>query len=484
MIGAAMLVTPLLAGGGPETVLVQADPVVLLGNYGAGQPASCGDPGSSPLCSETALVVHYPDGVGPAGQGWAVDPRPVIIALRGGNSQADVPENFDTWFETHGFLDNGFVGIDTNYPIVDDLALAESGTPKPLAPKPSAPKLATPARPQTAATLTADLSGGVVSVAEDYNAAVDGVARLIQYVRAHAVWLNVDPDRVFVFGRSFGGFMGYAVALREDRRDPLSLDPVERESSRPDCVIVFSAATAIECFGPETTFDSYVDAFLPVSTAPGATLAQQQADSPRWWMENPQVYGRTHTPPLFLGYNLEYTIGFCGTMVDPHDGLFGLMMWDSLNALVGQQKDPALGVDSLLLDSGDFFGFNLAMVEVLKWCLARLAPNPVAVFLIPEDGLVVAAGQATNLTAVGASGPFTSFYLGTEEGSIPFASCPLIAGSIGDPVLLDVVPVQPDGTATYALDIPSGVPPGSRFLVQTLDLSQCEISNLVELYTF
>ena len=459
----------------PAPVVFQADPLVLLDNYGAGEPADCNDPSGGLLCSETAIKIHYPDGMGPPALGHPVDPRPVIIGLRGGNSQKPVPDNFDTWFDDHGFLDAGYVGIDANFPIIDGVGVVGSDS--------------TPGGSGGARGVTS--GGGVTGavdpvlgpVSEDYTTAADAVARLIQYVRAHAAWLNVDPGRVIVFGRSFGGVMAYAVGLRQDDADPASADPVERESSRPDQLVAFSAPTAIDCFASTTKFSSYMKAYFPVATAPGATLAQKQAVSPRWWLENPQVYGRTTTPPMFLGYNLQFTDGPCGQMVDPHDGRFGLIMWSSLDALVEQQNDPEPGVTSLLLDSGDFYGFAGAMAEVLEWIpasAARAVPN---VYLIPKDGIVVPAGQPTQFKTVGSTGQWMLYFLGFQEGEVPIPGCSLFKGRIADYTLLGAGIVQPDGTTTFDLNIPTAAV-GIQFLMQGLNLQRCEITNLVELYTY
>ena len=62
--------------------------------------------------------------------------------------------------------------------------------------------------------------------------------RSIRMVRAHAKEWGVDPKRVGIMGFSAGGEQAAWVALRFDTGDPNAADPVERESSRPDFVVL------------------------------------------------------------------------------------------------------------------------------------------------------------------------------------------------------------------------------------------------------
>jgi len=74
-------------------------------------------------------------------------------------------------------------------------------------------------------------------------APADDVARAIQFIRAYASRLGIDPRRIAVKGRSSGGHVSLMVGFGPDRRKPESEDPVERQSSRPTCIIAGSAPT-------------------------------------------------------------------------------------------------------------------------------------------------------------------------------------------------------------------------------------------------
>lgn len=64
--------------------------------------------------------------------------------------------------------------------------------------------------------------------------------RAVRWVRAHARELGVNPERIGVAGISAGANLALHLASRWTAGEPESSDPVERVSSRPDFVAVFS----------------------------------------------------------------------------------------------------------------------------------------------------------------------------------------------------------------------------------------------------
>jgi endo-1,4-beta-xylanase len=70
-----------------------------------------------------------------------------------------------------------------------------------------------------------------------YDSATDAMAdtqRAIRMVRAHAKEWGVDPKRVGIIGFSAGGEQAAWVTLKFDEGNPKAVDPVEKESCRPD----------------------------------------------------------------------------------------------------------------------------------------------------------------------------------------------------------------------------------------------------------
>lgn len=64
------------------------------------------------------------------------------------------------------------------------------------------------------------------------------VTRAVRMVRSFAKRDGLDPARVGVIGSSAGGHLAAAIATRFDSGKPDATDPVERENSRPDVVVL------------------------------------------------------------------------------------------------------------------------------------------------------------------------------------------------------------------------------------------------------
>jgi len=73
----------------------------------------------------------------------------------------------------------------------------------------------------------------------------EDILRAVQYLRAHAEELNIDPNHIGVVGFSAGGYYTGFAATRFRPGDPESADPVARVSSRPDAAIMCYPACAL-----------------------------------------------------------------------------------------------------------------------------------------------------------------------------------------------------------------------------------------------
>jgi acetyl esterase/lipase len=73
--------------------------------------------------------------------------------------------------------------------------------------------------------------------------------RSVRLVRANAEKWKIDPKRLGIIGSSAGGHMVAMLATHFDGGDPNAVDPVERQSCRPD--------TGILCY-PVISMDSYI----------------------------------------------------------------------------------------------------------------------------------------------------------------------------------------------------------------------------------
>jgi acetyl esterase/lipase len=76
-------------------------------------------------------------------------------------------------------------------------------------------------------------------------AMLQDAGRAIRTVRARAKEWGVDPKRVAILGFSAGGHLASTAGTHFDAGNPASSDPVERESSRPDRMILVYPVIAL-----------------------------------------------------------------------------------------------------------------------------------------------------------------------------------------------------------------------------------------------
>ncbi len=418
--------------GVPDPLAASSAPLILYDNYDPSQPSGCQGVPPGSLCSHTLVGLYYPDGKGPAGLGFSNPPAPVFINLRGGNWNPSFPELYP-WFAAN-VLPRGFVGVDPNYT--------------------------------------------VVGPSEGFAKAELGVARLIQYLRHNAVWLNIDPERIFLFGRSFGGFLTFALGLREDHADPASAEPMHHFSSRPNFLLPYSAPTDLSCLSDQVIYTWLVETYFPVALAPGATLQEQLVDSPVYWLENPALYGRTVTPPMFMGYHLG-VVNPCGASVDPHDGHFGLLMRDRLDGFVLSANLPELGLGSKLINTSDLWGYTALMTPALDWAVAQLEPTPPMMYQPKPIDPITPQGSVQVLRAIGAV-PFAPvhYFVAFTSAPIFLPWCPTITEGLPGPIYLGSAPADAEGRANLPLFVPPGVV-GIPLVFHMADLVHCRVTQIL-----
>jgi acetyl esterase/lipase len=69
-------------------------------------------------------------------------------------------------------------------------------------------------------------------------APLNDAQRAIRYLRAHAAEMGVDKNRIGVMGFSAGGHLASTVSTHYDRGAADAVDPIERESCRPDFAVL------------------------------------------------------------------------------------------------------------------------------------------------------------------------------------------------------------------------------------------------------
>lgn len=120
------------------------------------------------------------------------------------------------------------------------------------------------------------------------------IAQAIQFIRANAEALNIDPNNLFLLGQSRGS-LGLWTALQNDMAAPNSTDAVLQQSTRVNAVFAYQG---------QTTYDGreFADLFLIEADRPAAKA--------RWKAAHPQyaLFGSAiksvgdDDPPVMLRY--------------------------------------------------------------------------------------------------------------------------------------------------------------------------------------
>lgn len=116
-------------------------------------------------------------------------------------------------------------------------------------------------------------------------------SRAVRWVRAHAPEYGIDAHRVGLMGSSAGGHVTSTVITHFDSGDTNAMDPVERQSSRPDVAILcYPVITMSEEFAHKGSRK-----YLLGTNPPPEVVARFSAES--------QV--KSNTPPCFIWQTFE-----------------------------------------------------------------------------------------------------------------------------------------------------------------------------------
>jgi acetyl esterase/lipase len=85
-----------------------------------------------------------------------------------------------------------------------------------------------------------------------YPAAVEDAQRAVRFVRHHAKQYGITPDRIGGVGGSSGGHLVSMLGTLDGKGDPEDPDPINRESSRLQCVVARAAPSDLAKIKTET----------------------------------------------------------------------------------------------------------------------------------------------------------------------------------------------------------------------------------------
>ncbi len=136
----------------------------------------------------------------------------------------------------------------------------------------------------------------------------------------------------------------------------------------------------------------------------------------------------------------------------------------------GWEISDANGINEL----GQIVGMGRRNGKSVGYVLTPVG-EPMATLIGPTPGV---AGKVNEIELVAASpGAQVRLLYGPESGSSKIPECPGVVVDIAHPRSVDVI-AGAEGNATVSIHIPKGVK-GGRLLFQAVDLSNCDVTNLI-----
>lgn len=115
--------------------------------------------------------------------------------------------------------------------------------------------------------------------------------RAIRYVRHYARQLNIDPYRIGILGFSAGGHLAATTGTHFDQGDPFAKDPIDRESSRPDIMVLsYPVITLNEVYTHQGSVKNL--------------LGENPSEVLRYNLSN-ETQVRPFTPPAFIWHTAD-----------------------------------------------------------------------------------------------------------------------------------------------------------------------------------
>ena len=104
-----------------------------------------------------------------------------------------------------------------------------------------------------------------------YQDAIADAQRAVRFIRSNAARYGIRAERIGAVGGSSGGHLVSLLATLDGKGDPDAADPVERESSKVQCVVAFYPATDLTKFespSPVATVTALMGMRPPAANGP------------------------------------------------------------------------------------------------------------------------------------------------------------------------------------------------------------------------
>lgn len=200
-------------------------------------------------------------------------------------------------------------------------------------------------------------------------APLQDAARALQFVRHMAREWNLDPRLIVCTGSSAGGCSALWLALHDDLADPLSADPVARESTKPLAAVALLPQTNLdpvwirENIGPEANRHSMIFKSF------GAKSAQEVLDAPDRFKAaildfSPMTHVDGNDPALYLETSNDFTLPAKNPSHGIHHPAFAVKL---------KEKADAVGLRCYLAVRGQ--GSHPTVREFVEGLLAGKKPS-------------------------------------------------------------------------------------------------------------
>ena len=205
--------------------------------------------------------------------------------------------------------------------------------------------------------------------AAPYPAPMQDSARALQYIRSNARGWNIDPERIVISGSSAGAVIALWIGLQDDMKNLESKDPIERISTRVNCLLPVDAPTTLnpkliaERIGGSPKIHP---ALLPFFGTKSLEALEEPEFAEKVAAADPFTYISADDPPTYCLFNLPMTEtplpADADVNISIHHPEFGVYL---------KEKLEAVDVECEVQWKGD--GKNGS--EAVLWVLDKLGMN-------------------------------------------------------------------------------------------------------------
>ena len=176
-------------------------------------------------------------------------------------------------------------------------------------------------------------------------APLEDAARALQFVRSKAGAWNIDKKRIGATGGSAGGCSSLWLAFHDDMADPMSKDPIARESTRLFCAAVNGAQTSLDPRELREWMPNYGYGAHAFGLPNFQSLVDNRDKVLKWIKEySPIEHVSKDDPPIGLFYGGDKDAKVGDSPKDPtHSPILGIKL---------EEKLKATGVEVILVYPG------------------------------------------------------------------------------------------------------------------------------------